>query len=154
MGFNNWWWDRAVSLACTHESESHNASARQFLCVISHLGEKDRVTWLKPCLAPHRQHMSTTFWGLVSSQKVLMELCFGICTCRQSCLRDGECQGGKREGRDLFEYQAAERRHSVHWENSCFSPLILPHWNTHTHTQMQTHIVSFSPRDVLCECLS
>lgn len=88
-------------LVCTRESESHKASASRFLSVISHFREGDRVTWLKPCRAPRRQHMSTIFWGLVSSQKVLMELCFGICTCRPCCSRVGECQGGKRRETSL-----------------------------------------------------
>lgn len=112
-----------------------------------HLRERDRVTWLKPCLAPWRRHMSTIFWGLVSSQKVLMELCSGICTCRRSCSREGECRGGGREKRDLFECQADERRHGVRQQNSFFSLLILPC----QHTQIQTQIVSFSSRDVLCK---
>lgn len=112
-----------------------------------HLRERDRVTWLKPCLAPWRRHMSTIFWGLVSSQKVLMELCSGICTCRRSCSREGECRGGGREKRDLFECQADERRHGVPQQNSFFSLLILPC----QHTQIQTQIVSFSSRDVLCK---
>lgn len=43
--------------------------------------------------SPQRRHMSAVFWGLVSSQKVLMELCFGICTCRRCCSRDRERRG-------------------------------------------------------------
>ncbi len=140
---------RLVSLVCTHESESHRASASQFLSVVSHFGERDRVTGLKRCLAPQRRHMSSIFWGLVSSQKVLMELCFGICTCRLCCSRDGECQGGKRGETSLSvkllkgDMASAKR---------IAAPVLLSF--SRRHIQMQTRIVSSPPRDVPCECRS
>ena len=98
QGFNNLWRGRVVPpFGCAHDSESHAQRQPGCLPVISHFGWRDRLTRQKkkkPCLAPHRQHMSTIFWGLVSSEKVLMELCFGICTCRRSCSIDRGCRGG------------------------------------------------------------
>ena len=79
-----------------HMRASLRESASHFFSVISHLRGRDRVTRLKPCLAPWRRHHIRG--GLVSSQKVLMELCFGICTCRSCCSRDGECRGGEKGG--------------------------------------------------------
>lgn len=83
-------------MVCTRESEPHKASGSQFLSVISHFGERDGVTRLKtPASLPKGGACRAIFWGLVSSQKVLMELCFGICTCRPPLFgRRRECRGG------------------------------------------------------------
>lgn len=84
-----------------------------------------------PCQQP-KGFNGTVFWDLHMSS-VLFK--------RRRVSRGG------REKRDLFECQANERRHGVRQQNSFFSLLILPC----QHTQIQTQIVSFSSRDVLCK---
>lgn len=102
---------RLVSVVGKHESDSH--SVNQSPCYFS-LRERKRVTG--PCLASRRRHTSAIYWGLVSSQKALMEACFGILTRRPCSLRDGGVSTGENRESSLSvkplkgDKTSAERR--------------------------------------------
>lgn len=90
----------------------------QPVCVISHREAENRVTRQKPCLASLRaaRHSSTMYPGLVSSQKALMEPCFGITASRPCSRQDG---GARRRGKTENRVKPMKRRGGISRENSC-----------------------------------
>lgn len=93
----------------------------QPVCVISHREAENRVTRQKPCLASLRaaRHSSTMYPGLVSSQKALMEQCFGITESRPCSRQDG---GARRRGKTETRVKPMKRRGGISRENSCSLP--------------------------------
>lgn len=117
------------------------------LCVISHFGERDRVTWVKtlPCSpkAAHVNHLlgpcqqpkgfnGTVFWDLHMSSVLF---------------KKWKVSGGKERGETSLSVKLLKRRHGVRRENSCFCPFSL---SPPTHKDANTHHQLLSPRCFLC----